>query len=291
MFNAGKTPKAWNEKMLNDEHYKVVNYWSKGSDVFDSVTIKGGVAVTMWNQEVNYGAIGTFITQQDLGEINRLVWNVATESFSTLVYSRDLYQLVAKFYEDHPELDKRQSEGHRFDVGTTVFTLFPEVFTENKPADNGYAFVVGRENDQRVGKWINKEYLKLPDNFENYKIFIPKANGSGKFGEPLGELIIAQPYYAHNTTFLSIGNFATLEEAEACCKYLKCKFTRALLGIRKVTQENSKNAWKFVPLQDFTPTSDIDWTQPIENIDQQLYAKYGLQEYIEFIENTVRPME
>jgi len=124
-----------------------------------------------------------------------------------------------------------------------------------------------------------------------HQIFIPKANGSGKFGEALGELIVAHPYYGHNTTFLSIGNFATHDEAEACCKYLKCKFTRALLGVRKVTQENSRNAWKFVPLQDFTSASDIDWTQPIEYIDQQLYAKYGLQDYIEFIENTVRPME
>ena len=291
LFNAGKTPKAWNEKMLNDEHYKVVNYWSKGSDVFDSVTIKGGVAVTMWNQEVNYGAIGTFITQQDLGEINRLVWNVATESFSTLVYSRDLYQLVAKFYEDHPELDKRQSEGHRFDVGTTVFTLFPEVFTENKPANDGYAFVVGRENDQRVGKWINREYLKLPDNFESYKVFMTVVNGSGVFGEPLSDPFVAEPYYAHNTTFLSVGKFETREEADACLKYMKTKFVRCMLGIYKKTHHTTRKAWKAVPLQNFTPTSDIDWTQPIANIDQQLYVKYGLQEYIEFIENTVRPME
>ena len=291
LFNAGKTPKAWNEKMLNDEHYKVVNYWTKGSDVFDSVTIKGGVAVTMWNQNANYGKIGTFVTQQDLGEINRLVWNVATESFSTLVYSRDLYQLVEKFYEENPALEGRQSKGHRFDVGTTVFALFPEVFSETQPADDGFAFVVGRENDQRIGKWIKKEYLKLPDNFESYKVLVSKANGSGKFGEALGELIVAQPFYGHNTTFLSIGSFSTQAEAEACCKYLKCKFTRALLGVRKVTQDNSRNAWQFVPLQDFTSKSDIEWTQPIEDIDRQLYAKYGLEEYVEFIENTVKPME
>lgn len=291
LFNAGKTPKKWNEKMLRDEHYKVVNYWSKGTDVFDSVIIKGGVAVTMWNQDVNYGAIGTFITEQDLGEINRLVWNIATESFSTLVYSRDLYQFVAKFYEDYPELDNRQSEGHRFDVGTTVFNLFPEVFVEDKPADDGYAFVVGRENEQRVGKWINKDYLKLPNNFESYKVFMTVVNGSGVFGEPLSDPFVAEPCFAHNTTFLSVGKFGNPEEAEACLKYMKTKFVRCMLGIYKKTHHTTRKAWKAVPLQDFTTNSDIDWTQPIENIDQQLYAKYGLHDYIEFIENTVRPMD
>lgn len=29
LFNAGKTPKAWNQKMLNNEHFKVVKYWKR----------------------------------------------------------------------------------------------------------------------------------------------------------------------------------------------------------------------------------------------------------------------
>jgi hypothetical protein len=59
-----------------------------------------------------------------------------------------------------------------------------------------------------------------------------------------------------------------------------------------VTQDNKKGTWKNVPLQDFTPDSDIDWTKNICEIDQQLYRKYGLQEdEINFIESMVRPME
>ncbi|EJW95380.1 protein containing Restriction endonuclease, Eco57I domain protein, partial [gut metagenome] len=49
LFNAGKTPKIWNQKMLNNEHYQVVRYWKKSDEVFDSVDIKGGVAITMWD--------------------------------------------------------------------------------------------------------------------------------------------------------------------------------------------------------------------------------------------------
>ena len=90
---------------------------------------------------------------------------------------------------------------------------------------------------------------------------------------------------------MSVGNFATFGEANACLKYLKTKFARTMLGIRKVTQESSKRVWEFVPNQDFTSNSDINWSLSIPEIDQQLYRKYKLQDYIEFIEETVKPME
>ena len=65
-----------------------------------------------------------------------------------------------------------------------------------------------------------------------------------------------------------------------------------MLGILKVTQDNPRDVWKFVPLQDFTSTSDIDWSQSISDIDRQLYAKYGLSdEEIAFIEKMIKPME
>lgn len=64
-----------------------------------------------------------------------------------------------------------------------------------------------------------------------------------------------------------------------------------MLGVKKVTQDNSRSVWKYVPQQDFTPNSDIDWSQSVADIDRQLYAKYGLDtEEIEFIESHVKEM-
>ena len=74
-------------------------------------------------------------------------------------------------------------------------------------------------------------------------------------------------------------------------KYVKTKFARAMLGILKVTQNNAKPTWKYVPLQDFTSSSDIDWSKSVHEIDLQLYRKYGLDEKeIEFIETHVKEM-
>ena len=292
LFNAGKTPKAWNQKMLNDEHFKVVKYWKKSDEVFDAVDIKGGVAVTMWDKQNVIGPIGTFVLHDELRTIQEKVESLGEESFSKLVYSRDLYQLTELFYKENPELEGRQSKGHRFDLGTTAFSLFPEVFSDEKPAGDGYALVVGRENDTRIAKWIKKEYLKLPDNFESYKIAFPVANGSGKFGESLSDPFVCGPYCAQNTTFLSAGNFYTLFEAQSCLKYVKTKFARCMLGIFKVTQHTTREAWRAVPLQNFTQQSDINWDLAISELDAALYQKYNLtRDEIEFIESNVSAMQ
>lgn len=292
LFNAGKTPKAWNQKMLNDEHFKVVKYWKKSDEVFDAVDIKGGVAVTMWDKQNVIGPIGTFVLHDELRTIQEKVESLGEESFSKIVYSRDLYQLTESFYKENPELEGRQSKGHRFDLGTTAFSLFPEVFSDEKPAGDGYALVVGRENDTRIGKWIKKEYLKLPDNFESYKVVVPKSNGSGHFGESLSSPFVAAPFHAQNTTFLSIGKFDSIFEAEACLKYIKTKFVRCMLGILKVTQDNPKSVWSKVPLQNFTQQSDINWDLSIPELDAALYQKYNLtQDEIDFIESNVSAMQ
>lgn len=74
-------------------------------------------------------------------------------------------------------------------------------------------------------------------------------------------------------------------------KYIQTKFARTLLGTLKVTQDNPKDTWANVPMQDFTPDSDIDWSKSIPEIDAQLYAKYGLsEEEIAFIESMIKPM-
>lgn len=292
LFNAGKTPKAWNQKMLNAEHFKVVKYWKKSDEVFDAVDIKGGVAVTMWDKQNVIGPIGTFVLHDELRTIQEKVESLGEESFSKLVYSRDLYQLTELFYKENPELEGRQSKGHRLDLGTTAFSLFPEVFSDEKPAGDGYALVVGRENDTRIAKWIKKEYLKLPDNFESYKVVVPKSNGSGHFGESLSSPFVAAPFHAQNTTFLSIGKFDSIFEAEACLKYIKTKFVRCMLGILKVTQDNPKSVWSKVPLQNFTQQSDINWDLSIPDLDAALYQKYNLtQDEIDFIESNVSAMQ
>lgn len=103
-------------------------------------------------------------------------------------------------------------------------------------------------------------------------------NGIGVLGEVLSSPLVCEPYKGFTQTFLGIGSYDTKEEAEATLKYVKSKFCRTMLGVLKITQMSSKDVWAYVPLQDFTSSSDIDWSKSIAEIDEQLFEKYGLDE-------------
>ena len=164
------------------------------------------------------------------------------------------------------------------------------VFSEDETED---CFkILGRLNNERVYRYIPQKYIAPHENLLKYKVLVPAANGSGAIGEVLSTPLVGTPLVGFTDTFISFGAFDTESEAKAMLKYIKTKFARAMLGILKITQDNTKDKWKYVPLQDFTLNSDIDWTQSVADIDRQLYQKYDLSpEEIAFIETHVREMD
>lgn len=294
LFKAGKTPKDWNNKILSDSHFKVVDYWVRSTDVFPNVDVKGGIATSIWNANENYEPIGVFSAHSELNTILKKVLKRMDTSFANLVGPREDYGLTEQLYIEHPELEGRQSAGHRLSLGANIYDIIPEIFTDSETM--GSIAIFGRYKNQRGYKWIKSKYISKPDSFNYFKIFVPEANGTGAIGEVLstpviGVPVIGVPVIGHTDTFLSIGKFASAEEASACLKYVKSKFARCMLGTLKATQHNPRSTWANVPLQDFTEWSDINWSKSVAEIDAQLYAKYGLtDEEINFIESMIKPM-
>ena len=296
LFNAGQTPKTWMKKMLSDRHLKVQFYKQKSNDVFSGTDIKGGIAITYRDVDKVLGPIGTFTIFEELNSIVRKVEKREDfETFSTLVYPQGIYRFSRKFFTDFPQAEELQGKGTKNKIVSKSLTQLDFAFSEQK--NSGDVTLLGRIGTDRSYRYIKKEYLDLPETFESYNVFVPEANGSGAIGEVLstpliGEPLIGEPLIGHTDTFLTIGNFSLEEEAQNCMKYIKSKFARTMLGVLKVTQHNSRKTWYYVPLQDFTSSSDIDWSQSVAEIDVQLYKKYGLsQEEIEFIETNVREMD
>lgn len=153
--------------------------------------------------------------------------------------------------------------------------------------------IYGIYKGKRCGRFINKKYVDMTDKqIEQYKIITPKADGNGTFGDKLTNPEILKPMTGFTHTFLGVASFEREQEALSALKYIKTKFARTLLSVLKITQDLNADKWKYVPLQDFTDKSDIDWSVSISNIDKQLYKKYGLsEEEIAFIENNVKEME
>lgn len=292
LFDAGQTPKAWNKKMLDDNHLSVLFYEQDGAKVFPSTDIKGGVAITYRDSRKTVGPIGVFVSSDILrGILQKAGAKTAEDSLTAIADSSNVYNLK-EIYDDHPDYVQYIADnGKHAQLKTNVLNINP-IFTD-QPTEKDDYIVYGLVAGKRGHKYCHRRYLKSNHkSLKKYKVLVPKAAGSGQFGEALPPMIIVGPDVAFTQTYISIGTFDNEEEASNLHKYLKTKFARTLLYVLKVTQDNLPAAWRCIPQQDFSPSSDINWSLPISSIDQQLYKKYFFtNEEISFIETSVKEMK
>lgn len=290
LFNAGSTEKEWNKKMLTDKHISVKFFEQDSAKIFPSTDIKGGIAILYRDQMKDFGGVGTFTSYIELNNISKKVLLKATRTLDEITSNRGQYRYSDKIYIDYP-IEMQKISDRR--IASNAFQKLPDLFTDQKPSNNKHFYIqiYGRENNTRLYKWFNSDYLSEPTSFKKYKVVLPKANGSGSLGETLSEPIILPPFIGFTETFISIGEFDNQAEANNLLKYIKTKFARVMLGILKITQDNTKEKWAKVPLQDFSIESDINWNVSINEIDSQLYRKYKLNNNeIDFIEKNVKEM-
>ncbi len=311
LFNAGLTPPEWNKKMLNDKHVKVVKYMPDSSVCFPNNDIKGGIAIVMRNQKEEYNPIIKFIPNERLRSIAaKFDPNDVHNLTSITIGGRSDLKFNDTFLESFPNSPsdrlafiqiKRPTvsqlgPNEEYELKSSTFEALPYAFKESVSNPENYYHILGLENTKRVWKYIERSFMSPryldSNNLEKFKVFVPKANGSGRFGESISKTEIGRPGDSATPTFISIGSFPTEEEAINCSKYLRTKILRCLLGILKKTQDNPPSVWAYIPLQNFTAISDIDWSQSVADIDKQLYRKYNLDEdEIEFIEKIIKPMD
>ena len=292
LYRAGSTPKSWNDKMLSDPHFKVIKYYGKSVDVFPNTDIKGGVVITLWDKNKDFGAIETFVEFPELQSImHKAAPKDEADKISNYIYIQNKFDLDA-LYSDHPEYKNViGSKGADKRFRNNIFDKIG-AFTESREHDDDIK-VIGLIDNKRVWRYLPRKYFDMDhENIDKFKVLVPRSNGSGSLGETLSTPLIGSPLIGYTQTFIGIGSFDTQYEADAALKYVKSKFCRVMLGVLKVTQDNNRATWAMVPMQDFTSNSDIDWTKSIPEIDQQLYKKYGLSdEDINFIETKVQEMD
>ena len=144
-----------------------------------------------------------------------------------------------------------------------------------------------------IKRYIDPDLVqKNREIFENYKVFISKSAGAPRSDKNIiGKAFVGGPLVACTDTYFPVGSFNDETQALNLKKYFHTKFLRYLVSFLKSSQNVTQIVYKFVPLQDFSSKSDINWTKSIGEIDQQLYAKYKLSnEEIEFIDKMIKPM-
>lgn len=161
-------------------------------------------------------------------------------------------------------------------------------------------------NIEVLGSYNNVTYInetdleKGNDIVDKYKVIVGKASSEhagvpssdGRYNVFSNNIKVLKPNQVCTFSYIVVGTSSSQYVSEALCKYIKTKLSRFSVLVTLASMNISARNFMFVPLQDFTANSDIDWSQPISNIDQQLYKKYNLtQEEIDYIEKTIKPME
>lgn len=287
LFNGGITPKEWNKRMLDDNHLMVLDYKADSKSVFPNTDIKGGVAILYRDESKSGEPISVFTPFEELNAVLKKVNATNPQSLSDIIYTETKYN-TDTLYHDYPDA-KEATHGSR-QIGSNQY-LKIQAFS-NEPKENHIQLLV-IANGKRDFKYLPHKYVELNHpTYNKWKVIVPGANGSGAIGEVLSTPLIGTPLIGYSLSFIGVGAFDNESEALNCLKYVKTKFARAMLGVLKTTQNGRRETWKYVPIQDFTENSDIDWSRTIPEIDQQLYKKYGLsQEEIDFIEEKVKEMD
>lgn len=290
LFDNGNTPKQWNKERLNDKHFKVLLFEGDGTKIFPNTDIKGGIAIHYRDASKNFGAIEQFTPFTELNSILKKVLRKFTESITTIIFNQNKFNLE-NLYKDYPEL-KNIISSNGTEKRMTSGCIDYECFHSTKVSEKSIE-IIGFKNSKRIRAYIDPQYVDVShENLYKYKVIVPANNGSGAIGEVVSTPLIGTPLIGYTQTFIGFGAFDSEELALNTLKYIKSKFCRVMLGVLKVTQNGKKDVWKYVPLQDFTSSSDIDWSKSIKEIDQQLYKKYDLtNEEIDFIETKVKEME
>lgn len=281
------------DEMLKGDHLQSFHLYPNSSDLFPNVDIKGGVCFFVWNRAYSCDRVNYTITENGAYKKVLTSFRIAENviiRFPELISILEKTKAISTIY-----LNTWVSSWNPFGFISDLFTKNKEGvsrISEEKQQDDDY-LVHGLLKNKRVIRYIPNSALKKNIHIaHSYKVFLPRANGSGVFGEVFSTPMIGTPMMICTETFLQIGVFDNCTEAENLLKYVKTKYFRTMVGIKKTAVFNYKECFTFVPLQDFTAASDIDWSRSVAEIDRQLYAKYGLSaEEVAFIEEKIKPME
>lgn len=295
LFNAGKTPKKWNKKMLNDEHIYVARYESDSRIMFPSVALSSSIVITVRDIKNIFKPIKKFYQDENVRNVvNKVVNHNNFSSIVSDIFLQTKFNLDA-LYKDYPNV--REKIGTERRLITSILQNGYDFFEKEKTNENEIKIYGNNKNGKLTSKFIDKKYISISDNnLCGWKIVLAATNGAaGNLGKQpvniIGEPKIIENNAGFTQTFISIGNYNCKRDVACLEKYLRTKFVRYLIGSLKATQRLNKEVFDNVPIQDFTSLSDIDWTISINEIDEKLFNKYGLSiEEKEHIKSSIKDM-
>ena len=284
-------PDEWVDKMLNCDHFVRIHDYSKATDCFDGVEIKGGVSY--WLYEPNYTGEcdynlhqGTDIIKHT-GRLNASKMGIVIRDPNALTIIDKVVQIEGPYYNERSFAQIVGPRAFFTDIDNNVLTAGWLGYSKKQDSIHNVKYYLNKRLESSGFAWVSKS--DIPKGHESImlnKVLIPKAGGTGNDPFVLGTPFYAEPNSVCSDTYLCIGynpnGSFSKEECFNIISYIKTCFFRFMVSIKKKTQNTTRDSYQFVPIQDFKKP----WT------DKELYKKYNLStEEIKYIESLIKPMD
>ena len=283
----------WVNKMLNCNNFALMHDYLDSSECFQGVEIKGGVNYFLLEPEkklkcVYYLHQNNYPAKPKIDYLNSLgAGIVIRDAMASDVLNKVRLIEGSDYYDVHSFMSIVGPSTLFCDCTKGILDTNWTGYKKEKDSVHNIKYYVNRSLDSAGYGWISlKDMPRGQSSVQLHKVFIPKAGGSGTDKIILGNPFYGEPGSVCSRTYLCIGfnpdsHHFTKEECYNIITYIKTRFFRFMVSIRKKTQDAFAQVYQFVPLQDFSKS----WT------DAELYQKYHLtQEEIDYIESMIKPI-
>ena len=265
----GKGLDKYRERMLSDKRLRSITDYPKLYEGFPGVKIRGGISYFLWDRDhLGPCDVETIWDGQPTGPV------VARylDAYDILVRRNEAVPILEKVRaKGEPTLDKRVSSRKPFGLATNF---------KGKPTKAGLKSPIQLYENQRSG-WVDRATISVNSEWiDKWKVLMTAVQGTSAAVETkfLSKPIVAGPGTACTETYIVAGTFGTEDEATNYAEFLRSRFVRFLVSLRKATQHATRDVYAFVP--DLSPSQV--WT------DAKLYKRYGLtKDEICFVESQV----
>jgi hypothetical protein len=292
-YAGGRGLDKFRDEMLNDTHISELHDFLNPELLFQDINIRGGICYFLWQKEYNNQKHLTqvYTYKEDLTP-NVKLRSLKTKNSNILIRHSIGVGIIEKLSKNDAfeSLSIHVSAAKAF--GFRTYFISDKKFRESPNGLKEPITCFGRGN--AVGYVKKSEVLSHKEWIDVWKVFVPESNNIGtELNDDNQNSFVGEPGTICTETFLVIGADLKLNKtsSKSLSKYLRTKFARFMHSLAKISQHGTSTTYQFVPLQDFSSKSDIDWSKSIVEIDKQLYKKYKLtKEEIEFIESMIKPM-
>lgn len=265
----GKGLDKYRARMLSDKRLRKIVDYPKLYEGFPGVKIRGGISYFVWERDSKGPCSVQTIWD---GEPTGPAVERDIDTYDILVRRNEAVPILEKIRaKKEPTLEQRVSSRKPFGLATNF---------RGSPSKSGLKKPIQLYENQRTG-WIERDQITVnPDWIDEWKVLLTRVQGTSAAIETkfLSKPIIAEPGTACTETYLVAGHFEDEKTAEYYAKYLRTRFVRFLVSLRKPTQDAARGVYGFVP----ELSLDQEWT------DAKLYKRYGLnKDEIAFIESQV----